>query len=300
MRILITGAGGFTGHHACEYFEEAGYEVIAVKRNKLSVNDNIVTEYCDLTDQFEVEKLINKTKPRYVLHLAGQNHVADSWEKPIESIQANMLTTSYLIEAMRKERITSKIIVVGSALQFDLDDVTTLTHPYSLSKSLQVLVAKSWNKLYGVDVVIAKPSNIIGPGPSNGVCSIIARQIVRMEHNEEISREIAINNPYIQRDFIDVRDVIKGYNTLFQKGVSGETYEIASGQSYLLMDVIETMKSISKVQFKVKSHQKVKEKPVQINPRKLRDLGWTTTIPFSTSIDDVFQYFRKEHSNNKK
>lgn len=86
--------------------------------------------------------------------------------------------TAYLLEAVRKENPSCKILVAGSALQYDPANISTLTHPYSLSKTYQIQIARGWAALYEMDIVIAKPSNLIGPGFSNGVCSILVKIII--------------------------------------------------------------------------------------------------------------------------
>ncbi|TPE68327.1 NAD-dependent epimerase/dehydratase family protein [Halalkalibacterium halodurans] len=292
-KILITGAGGFTGQHACNYFNEKGYDVIAVTRKSPLSTKNVEMEACDLTDQKAVINLINLTKPHFLLHLAGQNHVGTSWHNPTSSFKANVLSSLHLIEAVRYAAPNCKIVIVGSALECNLGDLVSLTNPYSLEKTLQVLIAKAWVHLYGLNIVIVKPSNLIGPGPANGVCSIFARKIVHMEKNK-LDKVLEINNLYAQRDYIDVRDAVRAYELALLKGHSGEVYEIASGISRSLEEVIHVMKSLTVIDFEVKSDgQHQVEKPFNISIDKIAALGWKPTISFKTSINDILMYYRK-------
>ncbi len=292
-KLLITGASGFTGRHACSHFSKAGFDVTAVTRHNTFSNEQIQIEHCDLTDKDAVRRLVKKVKPQYLLHLAGQNHVGQSWIDPVSSLEANSMSTLYLIEALRQERPDCKIVVVGSALQFDPKDISTLTHPYSLSKTLQVLIAQSWEILYNMHIVIAKPSNLIGPGFSSGVCSIFAKKIVDMEENKA-EKILEVNNLNAQRDFIDVRDTVSAYETLLRKGKSGETYEIASGKSRSLEEVIHWFKTLTTVDFEVKSklNEQIKQQ-VELMPLKLMNLGWKPTIPFQLSLKDILVFYRK-------
>jgi GDP-4-dehydro-6-deoxy-D-mannose reductase len=292
-KVLITGASGFTGQHACEHFSNAGYDVIAVTRKNPISCKNIQVEYCDLTNDHDVLNLVKKTKPQYLLHLAGQNHVGDSWVDPVSSLDVNVMSTLYLLEAIRKESPLCKVIVVGSALQFDLKDLSTVNHPYSLSKTLQVLIAQSWASLYNMNIVIAKPSNLIGPGLSNGVCSIFARKIVDMEKTKS-ENVLRVNNLYAKRDFIDVRDAVNAYETLLLKGKSGEVYDIASGINRSLEEVIHVMKSLTEVDFQVKSQTNNQiEEPNENLLNKISALNWKSTIPFKSSINDILTYYRE-------
>ncbi|MFJ7991917.1 NAD-dependent epimerase/dehydratase family protein [Peribacillus frigoritolerans] len=291
-KLLITGASGFTGQHACNHFVNAGFAVTAVSRKGFG-NGQVQTELCDLTNKENVGKLIKKVKPDYLLHLAGQNHVGTSWIDPVSSLEANAMSTLYLLEALRQENPDCKVVIVGSALQFDPQNISTLTHPYSLSKTLQVLIAQSWGVLYNMNIVIAKPSNLIGPGISNGVCSIFAKKIVDMEENNA-EKVLEVNNLQAKRDFVDVRDAVRAYETLLTKGKSGEIYEIASGENRSLAEIINQFNSFTKVEFKVKTqtNKTIEEEHTDIDLFKMNNVGWQPIMPFKTSILDTLNFYR--------
>ncbi len=291
-KLLITGASGFTGQHACNHFVNAGFAVTAVSRKGLG-NGQVQIELCDLTNKESVGKLVKKVKPDYLLHLAGQNHVGTSWIDPVSSLEANAMSTLYLLEALRQENPDCKVVIVGSALQFDPQNISTLTHPYSLSKTLQVLIAQSWGVLYNMNIVIAKPSNLIGPGISNGVCSIFAKKIVDMEENNA-EKVLEVNNLQAKRDFVDVRDAVRAYETLLTKGKSGEIYEIASGENRSLAEIINQFNSFTKVEFKVKiqTNKTIEEEHTEIDLCKINNVGWQPIMPFKTSILDTLNFYR--------
>lgn len=293
-RIMITGANGFTGLHACHYFKKAGYDVIAVSRGSQSkiFDERIHLEQCDLTDKYQVKKLIIKTKPDLLLHLAGQNNVQDSWNEPIASLEANAMSTAYIIDTIRQENLPCKIIIVGSALQLDLGKISSLQHPYSLSKTIQVLMAQSWESLYGMDIVIAKPSNLIGPGDSTGVCSILAKKVAEMElHGSE--RVLTVNNLFVQRDFIDVRDAIRAYEKLFDIGKTGMVYDITSNKPRYLKEITDALQNLSMVDFKIQTLKSNHEKIEVTTPIKLLDAGWFPLISFEKSMEDILIYQRE-------
>lgn len=294
--LLITGASGFTGQHACSHFLKAGYAVTGVTRNYIS-NSKIQVKQCDLTDKEAVRNLVKKVQPQYVLHLAGQNHVGQSWNDPVSTLEANLLSTLYLIDALRHENPNCKIVVVGSALQFEPSDISTLLHPYSFSKTLQVLIAQSWQVLYNMHISVAKPSNLIGPGKSNGICSIIAKKIVDMEDNKT-DKVLKVNNLQAQRDFIDVRDAVRAYEVILTKGETGEIYEIASGKSCSIYDIITNYKALTDVPFKVKSSNDQKEEKVEIQLEKLMKLGWSPNIPLTSSLKDILHYYRQNKTTS--
>lgn len=293
-QLLITGANGFTGIHACRYFKKIGYDVTAVSR---TVHGKVVDErihliQCDLTDKQQVKNLIQKTRPDKVLHLAGQNHVQESWSDPITSLEANVLSTAYLMEAIRQENILCKTIIVGSTLQFDLQHISSLQHPYSLSKTIQVLIAQAWEALYGLDIVIAKPSNLIGPGMSNGICSILAKKVAEMEKHPT-EKMLTVNNLHAQRDFLDVRDAIRAYEKLFNAGKAGTVYEITSGRPRYLKEITDALQTLSIVEIDVQSLEDRKETLDVISPTLLLNTGWSPLISFEKSMEDILNYQRE-------
>lgn len=290
--VLITGASGFTGLHACKHFADSGFDVTAVARKSFPACKRVRIETCDLRNKDEVNSLVKKVKPQYVLHLAGLNHVGESWIDPLSFFESNSVSTAYLIDALRQEQSSQKIVIVGSALQFDPHRMSSLLHPYSLSKTLQVLIAQAWSVLFEMPVVIAKPSNLIGPGVSNGVCSIFAQKIANMEKNES-EKLLEINNLNAQRDFIDVRDAVSAYETLFLMGDSGETYDISSGKSYSLGDIALGFKSFASVDFEIvsKVHDLIEPK-VNIIPIKMMELGWKPIIPIESSLKEILDFYR--------
>ena len=289
---MITGANGFSGRHACEYFHNVGYNVIAVTREIVTLkNPEVRYEICDLTDKKRVYSLIQKTKPDLLLHLAGQNYVPKSWNNPISTIESNVMSTAYLIEALRIEKPSCKILVSGSALQFDPTDLSSLLHPYSLSKTLQMIIAQAWQSLYGMDIITAKPTNLIGPGVSNGVCSILANKVVNMERNLS-EKVLEVNNLLTMRDFLDVRDAISAYDTLFKQGISGEVYDISSGKSRYLKDITDALKQLTTIDFTVKT---VNDKPEILEAKPcflLKSMGWSPIIQFEDSMKSILAYYR--------
>lgn len=297
-KILITGATGYTGLHSCRYFASTGYEVVAVTRRDIAI-DGVKEEQCDLTIKKSVLNLIKKVKPQFLLHLAGQNHVGESWEDPIMTMETNVLSTLYLLDALQKECPKSKSVIVGSALEIDPSNISAITHPYSLSKTLQVLAARAWAELYGLSIVIAQPTNLIGPGKSNGVCSVFAKKIAEME-SRNAKPILEVNNLYAQRDFIDVRDAIRAYDILFRKGVSKEIYPISSGKSRTLEEIAMFYKTMTPINYSIKSSDlSKKEEKVEISSKKMNDLGWSPKFCIKTSLEESLNYYRRNSSGGR-
>lgn len=293
-RILITGASGFTGIHACEYFFSKGYEVVGIVRDSKTKISNGQSIQCDLEDNAQVKRVIEEIKPDYVLHLAGKNNVVQSWDNPSSFIHTNVLGTVHLLEGIRVTAPKSKVLVVGSMLQQPLREPAN--HPYSLSKSLQVLIAQNWGKMFNLNIMIAKPCNLIGPGPSQGVTSIFAEKIIQMEKGE-IDPFFENQNVLAVRDFLDVRDAVAAYEMILRKGMAGECYEIGTGKFRSIGEMLIEFKSHTNIPFQVKANKEqasFTEAFYYLYLEKIKGLGWAPTFSFSTSLYDILEYYRKK------
>jgi GDP-4-dehydro-6-deoxy-D-mannose reductase len=293
-KILITGANGFTGRHAIDYFTHKDFDVVAVVRTKTVFQRHLdhSIEECDLTNEQAVNNLIKRIKPGFILHLAGKNSVEESWNTPAYYILTNTMSTLFLLEAIRKHCTDAKTLIVGSALQYNPCSKPSPLHPYSVSKGLQALVANSWKDLFKLDLTIAKPSNLIGPGVSNGVCSIFAQKIPEMEQGK-IAPILNVSDLLAKRDFLDVRDAVRAYEYLLKMKTNEDEYEICSGIPRTLEEVIKTFQSLTKIKLVIENQQAVaKQVSPMMDNHKMSALNWKPLIPFEKSLKDTLEFYR--------
>ena len=116
-----------------------------------------------------------------------------------------------------------------------------------------------------------------------------------MEENKT-DKVLEVNNLQAQRDFVDVRDAVRAYEIILTKGESGEIYEIASGKSCSLYDIITNYKLLTYVNFEIQSSDDQKEEKVAIQLEKVMNLGWKPSIPLTTSLEDTLNYYRQNKS----
>ncbi|MCQ6282356.1 NAD-dependent epimerase/dehydratase family protein [Bacillus sp. EB600] len=295
-KILITGAAGFTGRHACQYFSDRGFQVIPVVRTMtgsgFESHYNVIK--CELTSKNQVMDLIYSNQPDYVLHLAGQNSVDKSWKEPLITFESNVMSTLYLLESIRTLGKNIKVVIAGSALEIDSSKTKSPPHPYSLSKTIQTLLSCSLADLFAMDIVIVNPTNLIGSGQSNGICSIIARQISAMINGVQ-EKILTINDLSARRDFLDVRDALKAYHILFEKGKAGEKYNIATGVTHSLEEVIVEFSKIAGIQITMQAISRAGNcTDLNLDIAKMKQLGWLPSIPFNESLKDILT-FHLEH-----
>ena len=202
--------------------------------------------------------------------------------------------TAYLVEALRQEAPACKTVIVSSALQFNPTSIPTFNHPYGLSKTIQSIFSQFWATLYNMHIVIARPSNLVGPGFSTGVCSIFAQRIVNMEREKE-EKFLNVSNLNNRLDFLDVRDAVKAYDCLLKKGKSGDIYDVSSGKSHSLGEIINMFRKTTDIPFQTKlDNQSPIVNHVDLHPVSLIELGWQPKIPLETTIKNIVDFYRQQ------
>jgi GDP-4-dehydro-6-deoxy-D-mannose reductase len=280
------------------HLEDRGDDAIGVDRD------------CDVTDVASVQEVLRRTMPDAVYHLAALTHVGASWSQQVEFTRVNVIGTRHVLEAVRAIVPEAVVVVVSSANVYgvvapeDLPLVETRavapSDPYASSKVGAELVALDEVRDHGSRVVIARPFNHIGPGQSDAfvVPAIVNRLLECLEMNGD---EIVVGDLSVRRDFCDVRDVVRAYRLLVERGVSGEIYNIASGHDVALQDIAnELVSEISPHVRLVKDKELLRPAEIQVlrgSYEKLRaQTGWEPTIPLSQSLRDVVGDVRSRRS----
>lgn len=325
-RVLVTGAAGFTGRHACRRLAASGWEVVAVvsgRRQPLGMTESagfapaekpaadassagvaglhVRTVSCDLTDREAVRAVWAAARPHALLHLAGQNAVDRSWREPDLTLAANALSTAYLLEAMRAGGGCGRAVIVGSMLR---EPVTLSSHPYAYSKTVQATAALAWHRWYGLPVVVAEPSNLIGPGGSAGLCGKIARWAAAAEAGGRAAAAAAgadlagaasaasvapfrLSSLEERRDYLDVRDAALAYEVLLERGEPGASYAIESGTMRSLRDVKEAFERLSLVPLRWEVGASEAPSPSPRDCEAIRSLGWEPAVAFADSVAEM-------------
>lgn len=294
------------------YFSQAGYEAVASVRQEYPAHSAAIA--CDWTDIAAAKRTVQTVEPDYVVHLAGLNAADRSWHDPAGYLLTNVMGTVHLLEAVRGLGRPCRVLVAGSMLRFELpagDQAPEPTHPYSVSKTMQVLLAQCWPILYGMDVVIAEPSNLIGPGRSQGLCARLARYAAQAEALAQA--EAAPNNsaatgdassrgvttrqlePFRlssrteQRDYLDVRDAMAAYDLLLQQGAPGGVYPVASGRFVTLEQLAERFADLACCPLHFDIGQSTSPSPAPADTSRIRSLGWQPGFTLEQSLQDTLQ-----------
>lgn len=303
--VLVTGASGFAGSHLIERLAGRA-ELVAWTRSKApgALSKLASWQPVDLLDRDRVRSAIRNLQPNLVYHCAGSAHVARSWTNATEPMASNVLTTHYLLDALRRANVRCRVLVPGSATVYaasaaPLDEQSPLApaSPYALSKLAQEQLGLRAVREDGVDVIVTRSFNHTGPRQSPDFFAAgVARQIALIEHGAGDS-VIKVGNLSTERDLLDVRDTVRAYVSLMEKGAPATIYNVASGHGRPMRVVLDGLVRRSRVPVRVEtdpSRLRPHDIPVLVgNPARLMAAtGWTPQITFDRMLDDLLEYWR--------
>jgi GDP-4-dehydro-6-deoxy-D-mannose reductase len=315
MKVLITGITGFAGSHLADYcLSVGGADVFGIIRwrsrteNVEHLMDKVSLLECDLRDATSTRDVIEDIRPDFIFHLAAQSFVPTSWRAPSECLVTNVIGQLNIFEAMRKINLKARIQIACSSEEYGLthDDELPITEdqplrplsPYGVSKVGQDLLGYQYFMSYKMDVVRTRGFNHTGPRRAPVfVVSDFAKQIADIEKGLK-DPVVRVGNLEAERDFTDVRDVVRGYFLALEKGRSGEAYNICSGKSWKIRELLDRLLSLSDAEIAVKQDP-ARLRPSDV-PRLLgdcskfkRDTGWAPQIPFEQTLQDMLDYWRR-------
>ncbi len=315
-KILITGATGFVGEYLAEYLISLyTYEIYGTYRsesakNVSSINGKINFVQVDLTDRDQVKKALVKIQPDGIFHLAAQAVIGESIARPLETLHTNIDGELLLFETLRELQMTNtRVMSVLSAdvygyvkpsdLPIDEDTPFRPGNPYAVSKVACDALAYQYFRSYKLPIIRVRPFTHIGSRQKPGFVTVdFAKQIAEIEKGQQASI-MKVGNLDAKRDFTDVRDVVRAYALLMEKGEPGEVYNIGSGVSHEIKEVLDFFIAHANVQITSETD------PARLRPSDIPDFvcdatklynltGWKPEISFETSLQDILDYWRTQ------
>ena len=313
-RVLVIGASGFVGHHLLrQLFAEGYYHVFATKLpgEKIDLPElhdaGLSVLDLNILSAEDTEAVISSVTPDVIMHLAAQSSVGLSFQKPELTMKINIIGSLHVLDAVRGACPVARLLFIGSSEQYGIvrEDMLPVQEymaaepvsPYAVSKLAVEQLSRVYVKSYGLDILLVRAFNHIGPGQLPAfVVSDFARQIALIEkkQNEAI---LYVGDLSAKRDFTDVRDIVRGYIALTERGVSGEIYNIGSGVSLSVREILDTLLSASKAGIAVEVTPE-RIRPIEIPEIRAdiskiqRDTGWKPQISIMKSLEDTLDYWR--------
>ncbi|MBP6431254.1 MAG: GDP-mannose 4,6-dehydratase [Ferruginibacter sp.] len=316
-KYLITGASGFVAQHFLNLLEVKQKDVIVlgvdVNKPEVLVTYKFVNyqfKQLNLLDKDAVHDLLLNFEPNYILHLASYSSVAYSWKNPVEAFANNSTIFLNLVDEVRILNLKSRILSVGSSEEYgnitkeDLP-VTELVEPkpnspYAVARLSQEMMSKIYTNYYNVDIVMTRSFNHIGPGQKDiFVISSFAKKLTDIKKQVVKADKIVVGNIALVRDFVDVRDVVKAYLLLFEKGVKGQVYNICSGIGNSLESILTKMIKSLNLSIEIEIDNDLIrpndiQKMIGSNNKLANETGWSVEYDLDRSIKDVIEYWQNK------
>jgi GDP-4-dehydro-6-deoxy-D-mannose reductase len=319
-RALITGANGFVGCHLARLLRTKKLELhgtVFGDENAAEIEALLSPRRChtcDLRVKKQVRDLIARVQPAVVYHLAAQSHVPTSWSDPELTLRINALGTLALLEAIAELSPKATVALISSGDIYEIaaarlsspksapmNEATAYRprNPYALSKLAADLIGEFEHLRSGLRVIRLRPFNHVGPGQSPlFVLPSFARQIARIEAGVQ-KPALEVGNLDVERDFTDVRDMVRAYALAARRCTPGECYNVASGNAYSIRALLDALLSMSHAEISVHVDPAL-YRPSE-NLRQCADsskfraaTGWTPRIPIERTLRDILEYWRRE------
>jgi GDP-4-dehydro-6-deoxy-D-mannose reductase len=314
VRVLVTGVTGFAGSHLVDHMLGLpGVEVHGLYRWRSPLDniqhalDRIHLHECDLRDAFSTRDMIEAIRPDRIFHLAAQSFVPTSWTAPTESLTTNIIGQLNIFEAVRKIGIEPRIQLACSSEEYGLAHEHELPikeenplrplSPYAVSKVGQDMLGYQYFMSYRMPIIRTRGFNHEGPRrPPVFVVSDFAMQVAAIERGQR-PPVLKVGNLDARRDFTDVRDMVRAYWLALEKGRPGEVYNICSGESHSIRQVVDLLLGMTRATIRVETDQR-RLRPSDVPVLRgdctkfQRETGWRPEIPFARTVEDLLDYWR--------
>lgn len=306
-KVLIFGCGGFVGKYLTDEFASNGYEVTGSDiRLPDWADDSFIS--CDLLSAEDVKEVIAKVMPDIIVNLAAISSVGQSWKMPQLTISVNVNGSLNILQAVGScysKDSMPKVMFIGSSEEYapasaPVSETSPLdsNSPYGISKMTQESFAALYGREFGIDVYLVRAFNHTGVGQAdNFVLPSWCKQAAEIDRSGGPG-VMNVGNLKVRRDFSDVRDIVRAYRLIVEKGEPGKAYNVGSGVAHSLEDMLKTITSLSS-----------QEITVNVDPDRIRptdtpviccdnslirdELGWAPEHDIFDTLKEMYGYYRR-------
>jgi GDP-4-dehydro-6-deoxy-D-mannose reductase len=294
MRVLITGITGMVGSHLAEYIlaNHSDVEVYGMVRwrspldNIRDILDKVNLVNGDLRDLNSLIKIMQDIKPDRIFHLAAQSYVTVSFDQPADTLETNVIGTTNLMDAVRWANIDPRIHICSSSEvygQVQKDEVPITEHnplrpasPYAVSKVGEDMISLQYFLSYGLKTIRTRMFTHTGPRRGDVFAeSTFAKQVAEIEAGIK-TNPVKVGNLDSVRTIADVRDAVRAYWLLLEKGEPGEVYNIGGEETMTIGDILNIYKELATCEIE---HE--------VDPARLRPSDVTLQIPDISKFQEV-------------
>ncbi len=304
-RILITGGTGFVGTHLTHFLKSYNsYIAVLVAHPGFAPEPDVKYYEADIRDRDAVRSVVQEVRPEQIYHLAGVTAVNESWSNPRLTYEVNVFGADNLFKAAMSLPAPPRILNVSTCQVYapcsrSLTEDSPLqpNSPYAASKAMAELLVVEYQRCAAGGIITARAFNHTGPGQAPSfVLPSVAKQFAEIEAGLR-PPTLTIGNIEVQRDFTDIRDIVRAYRMLLDRGKPGEIYNVCSGSAIALADIIQMFESVTATKAGIETEAaRVRSNEIlQIcgDPRKIREVtGWRPEISLRKTISDLLDYWR--------
>ncbi|HET7307849.1 MAG TPA: GDP-mannose 4,6-dehydratase [Gammaproteobacteria bacterium] len=295
-RLFVTGYSGFVGNALQKQLASDASGIIAVAPDAS----------LDICDYDELLRAVADAQVDGVVHLAAQSFVPDAFNDPRATFDVNFYGTLNLLRALKETGFQGRMLFVGSGDAYGLvqpDDLPLReTHPlkprnpYAVSKVAAEALCYQWSQTDGLDIVMTRSFNHLGPGQDTRfVMADFARQVAEIKRGKR-RPEIHVGDIDVSRDFTDVRDVVGAYLALLQDGRTGEVYNVCSGREVTIRLLLERLIELAGIEAEIvrdteRMRPSEQRRVCGCNEKLIRDTGWRPGLAMDTTLTDTLKYW---------
>lgn len=276
-KILVTGGNGFVGNHIVNYLTSKDYKLFSPSSSELNVtNDEDWSKWEDRGIE-------------HVIHLAGKTFVPDSWEHPEDFILTNAIGTLQAVTFCRKQSIGMTYIsayIYGQPKSNPISEMAEINpnNPYAVSKYMGEEICAFFGKYFDMDITTLRLFNVYGKGQSTRfLIPMIINQVLDKQSN------ITVQDLAPKRDYIHIDDVCRAVECSMSRTKGYNVFNIGSGVSYSVREIIEMVQKAAHTNKKVESKQNVRRNEINDVVADIEKIekqwGWKPQVSMEKGIE---------------